>query len=86
MVEGERVKVFTLTTDNTASGIVRDADGMPFAEILLGPARNIDLGAALLSKGLARVDEASLPDHLAHYREIEAEARRLRLGIWAGAG
>jgi endonuclease YncB( thermonuclease family) len=82
LVEGQRVAVFTLSTDNTAAGIVRDADGMPFAEIHLGPERDIDLGVLLLSEGLARVDEHFLPDHLAHYPELEAEARLRKQGIW----
>jgi len=85
-LEGKRVKVFTYTTDNTAAGIVKDADGRPFARILFGPEKSTDLNAQLLEMGLAQIDEAYLPADLEHYREIQAEARAKKVGIWSGTG
>ncbi len=81
-LDGRRVAVFTWTTDNTAAGIVHDEEGLPFAEIGFGEDEAIDLGARLLALGLARVDGDHLPAHLVYYREIEAEARAARRGIW----
>jgi endonuclease YncB( thermonuclease family) len=84
-LEGKLVKFFTYTADNTAAGIVRDGDGRPFAVIKCGPDLTTDVGALLLEKGLARIDEAYLPEDLGHYREIEARARERKIGIWAQA-
>jgi endonuclease YncB( thermonuclease family) len=83
-LEGKRVKVFTYTTDNTAAGIVKDAEGRPFARIDFGPELSTDFNALLLEKGLARIDEAYFPADLEHYREIQAEARAKKVGIWSG--
>lgn len=85
-LEGKRVKVFTYTTDNTAAGIVKDAEGRPFAHILFGPELSTDINALLLEMGLAQIDEAYLPADLVHYREIQAEARAKKVGIWSGTG
>jgi len=85
-LEGKRVKVFTYTTDNTAAGIVKDAEGNPFARILFGPELSTDINALLLEMGLAQIDEAYLPAELDHYREIQAEARAKKVGIWSGTG
>lgn len=82
-VGGAVVAVFTLTRDHTAATIVRDAEGLPLAEIAYGPDEDVDLAAELLRRGLARVDEDVLPDHLAHYRDIERTARRSGAGMWA---
>jgi endonuclease YncB( thermonuclease family) len=81
-VDGTVVGVFTLTRDNTAATIVRDPDGMPLAEIRCGADEDVDLAAELLRRGLAYVDDAFLPEHLAHYRDIERGARRSGRGVW----
>lgn len=81
-VEGEVVGVFTLTRDNTAATIVHDPDGSPLAEIMYGADEQVDLAAELLRRGLARVDDAFLPEHLAHYRDIERGAIQSGLGVW----
>lgn len=82
-VHGQLVKMFTLTTDDRASGIVRGDDGLPFAEILYGDGLDRDLAAELLRRGLARIDETRLPAHLGHYRDVERQARNRGLGVWA---
>jgi endonuclease YncB( thermonuclease family) len=82
-IEGSRVAVFTWTRDNTAATIVRDGDGHPFAEILLGPDEDVDLAVELLERGLATVDEEHLPERLAHYRKVEARARAAGVGVWS---
>jgi len=82
-VEGTVVGVFTLTRDNTAATIVRDPDGMPLAEIRYGEDEDVDLAAELLRRGLARIDDTFVPEQLDHYRELEREARRSGVGLWA---
>lgn len=84
-VEGAVVKVFTWTTDNTAAGIVRDEQGLPRATILFARNWSRDLAEALLTEGLARVDQSMLPKDCEHYLAIEAEARRQGVGLWADA-
>ena len=81
-VHGKIVQVFTWTTNNLASGIVRDEDGYPFVQIRFGKNWSQNLNEILLEKGYARVDEDYLPDDLQHYKEIEKEARDQKLGIW----
>jgi len=44
--EGRRVAVATFTTDNTTAGIVRDAEGYPFARVFLGSGGGKKAGAA----------------------------------------
>jgi endonuclease YncB( thermonuclease family) len=83
MVRGRRVAVFTWTRDNTAATIIRDGDGLPFAEILLGPDEDVDLAVELLERGLATVDEEHLPERLAHYRNVESRARAAGVGVWS---
>jgi endonuclease YncB( thermonuclease family) len=41
----------------------------------------VDFNALMLEKGLARVDEKYLPDHLQHYRELEKTAQENKIGI-----
>lgn len=82
-LEGQRVAMFTWTTDNTAATIVRDDAGRPFAQILFGEGLALDIAALLLEKGLARVDADHLPDFCEHYVEIERVARENGVGIWA---
>ena len=82
-LEGKIVRVFTFTTDNTAAGIVRDAEGLPRATILFGKGVATDIAELLLAEGFARVDESMLPEDCWHYREIEAEARSRGVGVWA---
>ena len=84
-VEGSVVAVFTLTRDNTAATIVRDEQDMPLAEIRYGENEDVDLAAELLRRGLAHVDGAFLPEQLDHYRDLEREARRSGVGVWAPA-
>ncbi len=81
-VHGKKVKVFTWTTDSTASGIVHDDDGYPFVQIQYGKNWSHDLNEILLEKGYARVDEDYLPDFLQRYKEIEIEAQENKVGIW----
>lgn len=82
-IEGAVVKVFTWTKDNTAAGIVRDEHGLPRATILFGRGWQEDLAESLLSRGLARVDEATLTDDCDHYRLVQAEAKEQAVGMWA---
>jgi endonuclease YncB( thermonuclease family) len=81
-LEGKKVKFFTWTTDNTAEGIVYDANGYPFVEIEYWKGEHINFNEVLLKKGFARVDKDHLPEHLKHYHDLEKEARDKRLGIW----
>ena len=81
-LHAKRVAVFTLTTDNTAAGIVRGDDGLPRAQIMFGKGLSEDFGALLISKGYARVDGSTLPEELEHYRELEGKARAATIGIW----
>jgi len=82
-LEGKVVAVFTWTTDKTAAGIVHGDDGLPFAKVMYGKGRSIDIAALLLEKGYARVNDDRLPEGYEHYREIERLARERKLGIWA---
>jgi endonuclease YncB( thermonuclease family) len=94
-LEGKLVKIATYTTDNTAEGIVRDAEGLCMIQIEYGgeaqdkkeesgsKSSSVDFNALMLEKGLARIDEEYLPDWLQHYREIENEAKKKKLGIWS---
>ena len=82
-LEGKLVKLFTWTTDNTAAGIVRDADGRAFIQIYYGKDFATSFNELLLEKGFARVDEGRLPEELAvRYRALEEKARERGLGIW----
>jgi endonuclease YncB( thermonuclease family) len=78
--------VFTLTTDNTAAGIVRHQDGAAFAVIKYGKGLTVDLNAELLAKGFARLNGMDLPEELSHYRQLEAEARAAGRGLWGLGG
>ena len=82
-LEGKLVKLFTWTTDNTAAGIVRDAEGHASIQIQYGEEFAVSFNELLLEKGFARVDEERLPEDLAkRYRELEKAARAKGLGIW----
>ncbi len=97
-LEGKLVVIATYTIDNTAEGIVRDAEGLCMVHIEYdGDTRSkgkksesdslsVDFNALMLEKGLARVDETYLPESLQHYREIEREAKSKKLGIWSVEG
>ena len=56
-------------------------DGPRFGDVVIATcwADGVDLGAALVLRGWARVDRA----YSSRYIHIEAEARRQRRGIWA---
>jgi endonuclease YncB( thermonuclease family) len=82
-LEGQTIAMFTWTRDNTAATIVRDENETPFAQIQFGKGFATDIAAVLLKRGLARVDAEHLPEHCAHYLEIERSARRAALGMWA---
>lgn len=91
-LEGNRVAVYTWTTDNTTAGIVRGEDGLPFAKVVYGaglagkgPSNGVDIGAELLELGYAKVNSEHLPDGFEHYRDIERRARDQELGLWASA-
>ncbi len=81
-VHGKKVKVFTWTTDNTATGIVHDDDGYPFVQIEYGMEGDTNLNELLLRKGYARVAPDYLPDDLEHFKDIEKEAQANQVGIW----
>ncbi|MBN2198220.1 MAG: thermonuclease family protein [Candidatus Aminicenantes bacterium] len=81
-LEGQTVKLFTWTTDNTAAGIVYDEDGYAQVQIFHGKKADVSFNEVLLKKGYARVDPKFLPDELNHYYDLEKEARDKRLGIW----
>jgi endonuclease YncB( thermonuclease family) len=81
-LEGQTVKLFTWTTDNTAAGIVYDEKGYPFVQIYYGKGASVSFNEVLLKKGYARVDPKYLPDELRHYLDLEKEAREKGLGIW----
>ena len=86
-LEGRTVKLFTWTTDNTAAGIVYDEDGYARVQIYHGrlsgeKGEAVSFNEILLKKGYARVDPKFLPDDLAHYYELEKEARKKGVGIW----
>ena len=81
-LEGKTVKLFTWTTDNTASGIVYDENGYPFVEIEYWKGEYVSFNEVLLQKGYARVDRKHLPENLKHFIDLEREAREKGLGIW----
>lgn len=81
-LEGQTVKLFTWTTDNTAAGIVYDEDGYARVQIFHGKKADVSFNEVLLKKGYARVDPKFLPDELNHYYDLEKEARDKGLGIW----
>ncbi|MBU8869514.1 MAG: thermonuclease family protein [Gemmatimonadales bacterium] len=85
-LEGKLTRLFTWTTDNTAAGIVRDGNDLPFVQIRYGDDLSTSFNEVLLEKGYARVDRNWLPEDLAHYVDLEREARRKEFGIWAGKG
>ena len=82
-LEGQTVKIFTWTTDNTRAGIVYDEKGHPFVQIYYGKGLSVSFNEVLLKKGYARVDRKYLPEDLKHYIDLEKEAREKGLGIWA---
>lgn len=79
---GKLVKLFTWTTDNTAAGIVYDADGYPFVTIYYGENFDKCFNEILLSKGFAEVDTLWLPQDRLYYMDLEKSARENGLGIW----
>jgi endonuclease YncB( thermonuclease family) len=81
-LEGNTVKFFTWTTENTASSIVHDENGYPFVEIEYWKGEYVSFNEVLLKKGYARVDRMHLPENLKHYLDLEKEAREKGLGIW----
>jgi endonuclease YncB( thermonuclease family) len=81
-LEGQLVKLFTWTTDNSRAGIVYDQKGYPFVQIYYGKGASVCFNEVLLKKGYARVDPKYLPDDLKHYINLEKEARKKGLGIW----
>ena len=81
-LEGQTVKLFTWTTDNTAAGVVYDEDGCARVQIFYGKRADVSFNEVLLKKGYARVDPKFLPDELNHYYDLEKEARDKGLGIW----
>ncbi|MBU0519715.1 hypothetical protein KJ564_12365 [bacterium] len=66
-IHGKKVQLFTWTTNNQASGIVRDDAGYAFAQIKYGKNWSNNLNELLLQKGYARVDADHLPEDLQHY-------------------
>ena len=82
-LEGQTVKIFTWTTDNTREGIVYDENGHPFVQIYYGKGMSVSFNEVLLKKGYARVDSKYLTEDLKHYIDLEKEAREKGLGIWA---
>jgi endonuclease YncB( thermonuclease family) len=81
-LEGQTVKLFTWTTDNTVAGIVHDEEGYPFVQIYYGKGTAVSFNELMLKKGYARVDPKYLPDDLKHYLDLEKEARDEGRGIW----
>ena len=86
-LEGKIVKVFTYTTNNTASGIVYNEDGHAFVQIVYGSSPkskdwSTNFNELLLEKGYAKVNEKYLPEDLQHFKEIEQKARGANLGMW----
>ena len=81
-LEGQTVKIFTWTTDNTREGIVYDEKGNAFVQIYYGKGLSVSFNEVLLKKGYARVDHEYLPEDLKHYLELEKEAQEKGLGIW----
>ncbi len=89
-LEGQTVRLFTWTTDNTAAGIVYDEEGYARVQIFYGRISGekggdgVSFNEVMLKKGYARVDPKYLPDDLKHYYGLEKEARENGLGIWKG--
>jgi len=81
-IHGQRVRVFTWTTNDLASGIMHDDEGYPFVTILYGPNGAKNLNEILLQKGYARVDEKYLPADRQHYHDLQNEAQENQVGIW----
>lgn len=81
-LEGQTVKLFTWTKDNTAAGIVYDGKGYARVQIYYGKGAAVSFNEVMLKKGYARIDPEFLPDELKHYRALEMEAREKGLGIW----
>jgi endonuclease YncB( thermonuclease family) len=81
-LEGQTVKLFTWTKDNTAAGIVYDEQGYARVQIFYGKGAAVSFNEVMLKKGYARVDPKYLPEDLKHYLELEKEAREKGLGIW----
>ena len=81
-LEGQTVKLFTWTKDNTAAGIVYDGKGYARVQIYYGKGAAVSFNEVMLKKGYARVDPEFLPDELKHYHALEKEAREKELGIW----
>lgn len=81
-LEGQTVKLFTWTMDNTAAGIVHDDKGHAFVQVYYGKGASVSFNEVMLKKGYARVDPKYLPDDLRHYLDLEKEARDKGLGIW----
>ncbi len=82
-LQGKAVKVFTLTTNNTAAGIVYGEDGNAFATILCGENRDQDFAVLLLERGLAKVNTETLQEDQQNYLEVEKKARDKKLGLWS---
>ncbi|MCK7531975.1 MAG: thermonuclease family protein [Marinilabiliales bacterium] len=88
-LEGQTVRLFTWTTDDTAAGIVYDEEGYARVQIFYGrlsgeKGGGVSFNEVMLKKGYARVDPKYLPDDLKHYYALEKEARENGLGIWKG--
>lgn len=81
-LEGQTVKLFTWTKDNTAAGIVYDSQGYARVQVFYGKGAAVSFNEVMLKKGYARVDPEFLPDELKHYHALEKEARETGLGIW----
>jgi endonuclease YncB( thermonuclease family) len=86
-LEGQTVRLFTWTTDNTAAGIVYDEEGYARVQIFYGrlsgeKGGGVSFNEVLLKKGYARVDPKYLPEDLKHYYALEREARENGFGIW----
>jgi endonuclease YncB( thermonuclease family) len=85
-LEGQTVKLFTWTRDNTAAGIVYDEQGYARVQIFYGKSAAVSFNEVMLKKGYARVDPKYLPDDLKHFVDLEREAREKGLGIWKARG
>lgn len=81
-LEGQTVKLFTWTKDNTAAGIVYDEQGYARVQVFYGKGAAVSFNEVMLKKGYARVDPKFLPDDLKHFYGLEKEAREKGLGIW----
>jgi len=86
-LEGKIVKLFTYTTNNMASGIVRAKDGHAYAQIVCGKGMiskdwDTNFNELLLEKGYARIDTTLFPKEVEHFTKIEKKAREQQIGIW----